>query len=110
TGRRKMRCVQAEDVRRARNVTGVQTCALPIWSVTVVAIRHTADGAATGVVGGRVTGTDDALALLESAESVAAGADPSEDAMPLRSEERRVGKEGGQGGSEGHRDNITAAM
>src|SRR5699024_44370 len=52
-------------------------------SVTVVAIRHTADGAASGVVGGRVTGADDALALLESAESVAAGADPSEDAMPL---------------------------
>lgn len=52
-------------------------------SITVIAIRHTADGPATGVVGGRITDADDARAILESAEAAAAGADPSEDAMGL---------------------------
>ena len=52
-------------------------------SLTVIAIRHSAEGAATGVVSGRITGAVDAAQIREAAEAVAAGAGPSEDAMPL---------------------------
>src|SRR5690625_7638940 len=63
---------QAEDGIRAGHVTGVQTCALPI------------------LAGGMGGGSADAAAALVGAAHLVGGV--AEDV--LRSEERRVGKEG----------------
>src|SRR5699024_11758635 len=42
-------CFQAEDGIRDRNVTGVQTCALPIWSWGVVCSARSSSGSALGI-------------------------------------------------------------
>src|SRR5699024_12168296 len=81
---------QAEDGIRDRNVTGVQTCALPILAD---AIDRT----------GPVVGDEDGAILVEqdiggTAEIALVTLDPAggEDfLLGVRSEERRVGKEGG---------------
>src|SRR5699024_11592489 len=81
---------QAEDGIRDRNVTGVQTCALPI------SLR---------VLGDLSAGEDEASSLVEGAAfcvSTGAPIPPGADAIVpitstdrgVRSEERRVGKEG----------------
>src|SRR5699024_12172856 len=88
---------QAEDGIRDRNVTGVQTCALPIWFAIVVvrAVHHRA--------------TRDRLLLAHHEVIIAAsGVFTTEVVKELvdervheRSEERRVGKEcrcGSEGG------------
>src|SRR5699024_12644407 len=67
---------QAEDGIRARNVTGVQTCALPIWCATTLGINPRT---ARRWLGGEVDIPYAAWAVL----CAAAG---------WRSEERRVGK------------------
>src|SRR5207248_4649753 len=104
---------QAEDGIRDRTVTGVQTCALPIYGEDGVAVE--ADGGGqVGVAGrpgwqGRRDGDDSVgeprddeaargASLPEKLDAVAIGADD-------RSEERRVGKEwrfrwGGERGRE----------
>src|SRR5207249_6316033 len=91
---------QAEDGIRDRNVTGVQTCALPISSVTSeerdehggrVAAERVGEadpGAVDLARAGVVTELRDDLGDLGGA----GGADRM--ALGLRSEERRVGKEG----------------
>src|SRR5699024_11523433 len=69
---------QAEDGIRHRNVTGVQTCALPIWTMLTL--------------GNFVSASDIVREMIE-----ATPADRSATGLPLfhvRSEERRVGKEG----------------
>src|SRR5690348_17966125 len=65
---------QAEDGIRDGRVTGVQTCALPIWGLNRVAFETSIK--------------DEAGPVLIDAEVKAAG-----DPFPDRSEERRVGKE-----------------
>src|SRR5699024_11446551 len=87
---------QAEDGIRDRNVTGVQTCALPIlitvqrffFAAIIPAAQRTADSAAS-VAGSRVCGAA-AVSSAAASASASAGADG-------RSEERRVGKECGSG-------------
>src|SRR5699024_12077053 len=85
---------QAEDGIRDRNVTGVQTCALPIYFLD-------SGGAAADVE--EVRGLD-AVGLTGIRDDVEGGhdqaravADDADLAVELRSEERRVGKEGRAG-------------
>src|SRR5699024_11889910 len=94
---------QAEDGIRDRNVTGVQTCALPIYLRGLGAepvtygpgladrVLEAAGGPVDGVadfVGGVL---DDTVAVLAEGGTHASVADPS---VAERSEERRVGEGG----------------
>src|SRR5207253_6792907 len=84
---------QAEDGIRGGHVTGVQTCALPIWPRGGARCRGT-DGAAMTSRSGR----PGAEAAAPSDESSDVGLDgggepPVPDRLGDRSEERRVGKE-----------------
>src|SRR5205085_3614213 len=82
----------ADDGIRDLTVTGVQTCALPICATSsgagAVVSRETATGAgrAAGAAGAAVSGVGSSN---QSARS-----------KRIRSEERRVGKEGGAGWAE----------
>src|SRR5690606_39642378 len=91
---------QAEDGIRAFHVTGVQTCALPIWSPAVAApmVAELATALRSRLPGPDITpaqlrardwwdGPD--IAILVDDYDLVAGARGN----PLRSEERRVGKE-----------------
>src|SRR5690606_40551766 len=89
---------QAEDGIRDFHVTGVQTCALPIWPMATAAVR------ARTRIRRLLTGVGDASGLGTLArERVGAEAHVVGDArgahdeagllVELRSEERRVGKE-----------------
>src|SRR5699024_12202256 len=92
--------VQAEDGIRDRNVTGVQTCALPIWSRTTATISSTDNLKA--VAKAKNKAVEDIVAVVLDRprhdelvrEIRQAGARikliPDGD---VRSEERRVGKE-----------------
>src|SRR2546427_6802618 len=76
---------QAEDGIRDLTVTGVQTCALPILHPKIAAANfHTAL-----VLGDAVA----AQARLERNPSLATKTGGPRDWQPIRSEERRVGKE-----------------
>src|SRR5207249_6229371 len=88
---------QAEDGIRDRNVTGVQTCALPIWPVQVLDVaaeppqeQHVEDqvpgGAGVVQEGVGQQAPDLAVQHLVDVEDEGVG-------EPARSEERRVGKE-----------------
>src|SRR5699024_11513015 len=88
---------QAEDGIRDRNVTGVQTCALPIWLsivVTGTVEGFTRDSAKEAIVtrGGRAAGSvSRKTAFVVAGEAAGSKLDR---ALELgRSEERRVGKE-----------------
>src|SRR5437773_12422010 len=72
---------QAEDGIRGRDVTGVQTCALPISETTTPAWRYSATAARASCAPERWT--------------------------PLRSEERRVGKECRSGWAPYHKEKNT---
>src|SRR2546430_7109963 len=82
---------QAEDGIRDLTVTGVQTCALPIWDARNV--RHLADHviAERGVRHGRLV----TVPVDAEAEKHAHANEPSHKHLHfhVRSEERRVGKE-----------------
>src|SRR5699024_11654663 len=90
---------QAEDGIRDRNVTGVQTCALPIWrqwrSVAVCGVQDGVWPAPRRRSG--LLGVDE---LVDLTELVGDGPLPSEaeravsSSAARRSEERRVGGEG----------------
>ncbi|MEU5880787.1 metallopeptidase TldD-related protein [Spirillospora sp. NPDC047279] len=54
--------------------------------LTVVALAKKGDGVATGVVSRAAVGVDDIEDLVRSAERVAAGSEPAEDAAPLITE------------------------
>src|SRR5207249_8994357 len=91
---------QAEDGIRDRNVTGVQTCALPISPRRATAPRRRAASAAEGGASRRAGLVDPEGAPELPADRVRLGPgrvrtqyDPV--AVIGRSEERRVGKEGG---------------
>src|SRR5207245_8065359 len=81
---------QAEDGIRDATVTGVQTCALPIFSPAFVASPRTLDGAVRRVVERRRP--RDTLLHGRSMEAMAEIVGVDDDDI-LRSEERRVGKE-----------------
>src|SRR5207249_5976854 len=84
---------QAEDGIRDRNVTGVQTCALPI--------SHAVARDAAGGVGGPETDRREWLSHANLKAWLSPSSTPPPARLPLRSEERRVGKECGVvGGSD----------
>src|SRR3712207_8755042 len=84
---------QAEDGIRDIDVTGVQTCALPIsgWSVLVASILAFAVSIATFAVG--VQQENSAVARSLVGLSLLLGIAALITSAGLRSEERRVGKE-----------------
>src|SRR5690606_39912755 len=88
---------QAEDGIRAFHVTGVQTCALPIYFMSAIA-AWVEDGKAPEQLvaskreGGEVTMTRPICPHPQVAQYAGSG-DPN-DARNFRSEERRVGNEG----------------
>src|SRR5207249_7670983 len=98
---------QAEDGIRDRNVTGVQTCALPIFSWVIGP-----PGQTPALLTSCLTGPCASSSFLRSPGSCSVAAksqvtainrspvhDSRKRASPSRSEERRVGKEGGSEGS-----------
>src|SRR5438046_6412873 len=89
-------CFQAEDGIRDWSVTGVQTCALPIWSTNQNVAWKTAVpgmGWSSPIVwGDRIFVTS----VVKEGE-----VEPPRKGL-YRSEERRVGKECGSGGWQGH--------
>src|SRR5690606_40601895 len=94
---------QAEDGIRDFHVTGVQTCALPIWRHRRPAPRHQALMLLTGLLAGVEAGLNrvlrlDATALprLQKLAGKVIAVHAQSPAFDLRSEERRVGK-GGRG-------------
>src|SRR5699024_11335060 len=97
-----------EDGIRDRNVTGVQTCALPISSSAEVTVRRGSDssGASSTVISvvsgeGQRLGQKLAEMLRRSrcpgANRWAVASSGKSTVTGLRSEERRVGKEGSAG-------------
>src|SRR5688500_19951067 len=85
---------QAEDGIRDYKVTGVQTCALPIWSRITCHLSDT-DGAQTEAYGPGANRYGGAVRLRfeKSNTSARLFAVASRSANGSRSEERRVGKE-----------------
>src|SRR5207249_8193259 len=82
---------QAEDGIRDRNVTGVQTCALPIFGFHNISCRGNATGAVVAVVA-MATGAVPGKELRALGEGIIA--EQGRGAFGRnRSEERRVGKE-----------------
>src|SRR5690606_41160226 len=88
---------QAEDGIRDFHVTGVQTCALPIWGDGDEALERVAAlGEAVGELEGDLAAVGaqaGALPLAHAAVPGVAAADADEGERAGRSEERRVGKE-----------------
>src|SRR3712207_6872517 len=85
---------QAEDGIRDIGVTGVQTCALPIYQLRVDLLADADAGALRAGAVGRVEGERPRLEVLDGQRvPVRAGEVLGEDADAVRSEERRVGKE-----------------
>src|SRR5699024_11868767 len=81
---------QAEDGIRDRNVTGVQTCALPICQNELSAIQEVAHSLSIPVAS--IVGLTDIITYLEGgSQQQQLGA--MQDYRKQRSEERRVGKE-----------------
>src|SRR5436305_7106225 len=99
---------QAEDGIRDADVTGVQTCALPI-SAQLHTTGSVTFAGITGCSGGLQTGGSGQVSCLVSSrqfKNIAGDLAPNvalANVMALRprSEERRVGKEGGSGGGRG---------
>src|SRR5688500_19861206 len=103
---------QAEDGIRDYKVTGVQTCALPIWTRSAGGLRIIpTHGAGRELVAALARG--EAVALV--ADRVVAGAGASVELFGAptrlpRSEERRVGKESrGGGAAEGEKEKVRGA-
>src|SRR5690606_40094440 len=92
---------QAEDGIRDFHVTGVQTCALPIWTRTscgsTSAPRRRAAGATPAAAAGR--DAPRAAAPCRARPSADTPGEPRRRSGERRSEERRVGKEESDQGS-----------
>src|SRR5690606_39706413 len=100
---------QAEDGIRDFHVTGVQTCALPIWRGPAAAVRAGERGgrgaglaSAGGGRGGRGAVGRGRGRHRRPACPLGNGGPAAARAGVRRSEERRVGKEGRLGGSADH--------
>src|SRR5205823_6863388 len=99
----------AEDGIRDKLVTGVQTCALPIWIVCVQKADELQDALGTAFAHDELAIAEAAATGLEVECSVLGNADPiasqpgeimlAAGESSWRSEERRVGKEGRAGGA-----------
>src|SRR5699024_11977390 len=95
---------QAEDGIRDRNVTGVQTCALPIFAAVNATGQLTNAAVRTETVGmaqhHRLLGEGMAVGIARLQPDAVKGI-PTDLLQPLacRSEERRVGKEGSTRGA-----------
>src|SRR5262249_59979991 len=92
---------QAEDGIRDWSVTGVQTCALPIWETR--GFRVTA-GPRTRAAPGANPRAGTACSKVRRVATTAISAPPTAaatSASPSRSEERRVGEEGRERGGRG---------
>src|SRR5699024_11607733 len=86
---------EADDGIRDRNVTGVQTCALPIFGWTEEAIRERfgfSEIMMSTLEKDPTNGQDEAL--LDIYRKLRPGEPPTKESAQSRSEERRVGKEG----------------
>src|SRR5699024_12236787 len=83
---------QAEDGIRDRNVTGVQTCALPISLRTIKGPTENPMGSPT-VTGATLTGSPTGATPTTVATQEKAATVQMEGMTHPRSEERRVGKE-----------------
>src|SRR5207248_6384200 len=99
---------QAEDGIRDRTVTGVQTCALPILDDAVAVVADDMWAAKRGLASLTIRWDDGPNAAVSTDDVVAglAAAAQSEGVVArnegnARSEERRVGKEGGTRAGEG---------
>src|SRR5207249_5447097 len=100
---------QAEDGIRDRNVTGVQTCALPISFCVGSFFAHSVGGSSGSLVSSTVCQAVSAAAGLLSLVAAGAAAAGEERRQFIirrqtqtRSEERRVGKECRDGGGKWH--------
>src|SRR2546426_4658528 len=82
---------QAEDGIRDYKVTGVQTCALPISSLSVAELVLESGQALPTLVHGRWAATGARVQVFPAARAQPATVVPAD--HPPRSEERRVGKE-----------------
>src|SRR5437868_7746975 len=85
---------QAEDGIRDRNVTGVQTCALPIYCTGLQ--RDLEGSVQEGMLAVRYSPLDP-KSYMYYQQSLLRSGRKTEAARVLRSEERRVGKEGRSG-------------
>src|SRR2546430_11202912 len=93
---RRLVFIQAEDGIRDLTVTGVQTCALPIYmrqDRTVFARRRVRQDGGGPVVGKKVVALN-GVPEGDRARPIRGGEGLTDAAVPLRSEEGRVGKEG----------------
>src|SRR5437868_15233774 len=100
---------QAGDGIRDRNVTGVQTCALPIsWGRTVYSVARPSVTRNAGWT--EIQNKSGTTATSPQAAISARGCTPRSSSSPtVRSEERRVGKEGrSRGGRAPDRKKVEA--
>src|SRR5690606_40021834 len=97
---------QAEDGIRDFHVTGVQTCALPIWASSAVIPRlgMAVPGCMAGGSINQGTRCRGTLGNAPASTLLCANSRSGGPTIPIapRSEERRVGKEGGDRRSRGH--------
>src|SRR5437773_4301042 len=86
---------QAEDGIRDRDVTGVQTCALPIWRMRAAAARHRSPARSRRRIREEGPAERTRAAGRRIRRGTAAGSRGARaPSLAPRSEERRVGKEG----------------
>src|SRR5690606_41054468 len=84
---------QAEDDIRDFHVTGVQSCALPIYGIAGAVLSVGFLGGRRGVSGAAPRGRPDYLGAMLATLALAAGGVALVRPVALRSEDRRVGKE-----------------
>src|SRR5262249_56741920 len=93
-------CSQAEDGRRDWSVTGVQTCALPIYRIEKRSGRRTRKTAPASPAAAKYGDGPGATGVWPATAAGGAEADEGRQ-QRQRSEERRVGKEGKVSGGGG---------
>src|SRR5699024_11967497 len=97
---------QAEDGIRDRNVTGVQTCALPISTPATYSSCRRCAMANTPAADSALVSWPGAAGAAGTAASEASASGSGAGGVSSRSEERRVGKEGRERGWSGDVEGI----